>query len=90
MMGPHQSGKTTLIHLLESALNKAAINEFMLAVQDKRKLKMVDLVLAYEHDHLLEMEAEIQKEALKANLANEFIGGNAKKKKLKNEKEIQY
>ena len=52
MMGPHQSGKTTLIHLLESALNKAALHEFMLACQDLRKVKMAELVLQYETEHL--------------------------------------
>jgi ABC-type multidrug transport system ATPase subunit len=40
-MGDHQAGKTTLINLLMSALNKAALNEYMLAVQDLRKAKMM-------------------------------------------------
>ena len=33
----------------------------MLAVQDRRKLKMGELVTQYEAEHLIEMEAEIQK-----------------------------
>lgn len=46
--GEPQSGKSTLIFLLENALNKAAMNEFMLATADKRRQRLLELAKEYE------------------------------------------
>jgi dephospho-CoA kinase len=49
IVGEPQSGKSTLIFLLQSALNKAAMNEFMLAVSDKRRERLVEIAKEYEN-----------------------------------------
>jgi len=48
LVGEPQSGKSTLIHLLSSAMNKAAMNEFMLAVSEKRRDALLELAKEFE------------------------------------------
>ena len=89
LVGEPQSGKSTLIGLLESALNKAAMNEYTLAVQDRRKAAMLRLAKAHEKQAIA---AEITKKANLdggAGMSSDMIGGAVKKKSKKNDKDHQ-
>lgn len=86
LCGEPQSGKSTLVFLLESAINKAAINEFMLTVSDKRRTRLQELAVEYE--------AEVMETLRKTQTSNngkpaEALGGGAKKKSKKNDKDAQ-
>jgi len=48
LVGEPQSGKSTLVSLLQNALNKAAMNEFMLTVQDRRRERLMELAKDFE------------------------------------------
>lgn len=85
-VGEPQSGKTTLINLLESALNKAAMNEYQLTVQDKRRAALVKL--AQEN-----MDKFVEQQLARAGIEGkgkgngEMVGHAAKAKSKKNERE---
>lgn len=86
MIGDHQAGKTTLINLLMTALNKAALNEYMLAVQDHRKVKMLELVAEYERQQIQEITL-FQAQARRSK-ASDMIGGANRRKNKKQEQEL--
>mmetsp|Transcript_42572 Transcript_42572/g.65295 ORF Transcript_42572/g.65295 Transcript_42572/m.65295 type:complete len:341 (+) Transcript_42572:2001-3023(+) len=48
LVGEPQSGKSTLTLLLQSAINKAAMNEYMLAVSEKRREALLELAKGFE------------------------------------------
>jgi len=87
MMGEHQAGKSTLIALLQSALNKAALNEYMLAVQDLRKNKMRRLCRAYEAEQIAELTEVALRDA--RNAAAGDFAATSKKRVKKGDKELQ-
>lgn len=88
VVGQHQAGKSTLVSLLQTAINKAALNEFMLAVQDKRKTRMFELVREYEAQEIAARILEKEREARGA-VSSDFMGAGKAKKPKKNDREIQ-
>lgn len=89
LVGEPQSGKSTLVSLLQNALNKAAMNEFMLTVQEKRRQRLIELAKDYEKTV---METTLQKTqtSAKSGLAtSDMIGGSVKKKVKKTDKDAQ-
>ena len=89
LVGEPQSGKSTLVSLLQNALNKAAMNEFMLTVQDRRRERLMELAKDFEKTT---MEATLQKTQTsgKSGMAStDMIGGAVKKKSKKNDKDAQ-
>ena len=89
MVGDPQSGKSTLISLLESALNKAAMNENTLAVQDRRKAAMLRLANEHEQQAIAAKATKMEDLDRGAGMSSEMIGGAVKKKSKKNDKEHQ-
>jgi predicted ATP-binding protein involved in virulence len=87
MMGEHQAGKSTLVRLLQNALNRASLNEFMLAVQDLRKSKMGRLCKAYEAEQIAEQTEIAVREARNA-MHGDFASASKRRVK-KGDKELQ-
>jgi hypothetical protein len=86
-MGEPQSGKSTLIFLLQSALNKAALNEYMLTVSEKRRERL--LVLAHEYENSILHIAQQNSMKKTGNMSSgDMIGGAVKKKSKKNDKDV--
>jgi len=48
LVGEPQSGKSALVHLLRNALDKAAMNEYQLRVQDKRREQLIHISRDYQ------------------------------------------
>ena len=86
LVGDPQSGKSTLIFLLENAINKAAMNEFMLTVSDKRRSRLQELAIEYENGVMEQLRKTQNSQGGKPA---EALGGGAKKKSKKNDKDAQ-
>jgi tetratricopeptide (TPR) repeat protein len=89
LVGEPQSGKSTLIGLLESALNKAAMNEYTLTVQDRRKAAMLRLAKAHEKQAIAAKLAKMANLDGGAGMSSDMIGGAVKKNRKKNDKDHQ-
>ena len=88
IVGQCQSGKSTLIRMLEAALNKAALNELLLALQDRRKTKMEQLVKEFEKEEIA--RRVLEKETIdRQNSTGELPTAKIRKSK-KNEKELTH
>lgn len=74
-----------MIFLLESAINKAAMNEFMLTVSDKRKTRLQVLAVEYENSVM----ETLRKTQNSASGKPEVALAGAKKKSKKNDKDAQ-
>jgi len=73
--------------LLLTALNKAAINEYRLKVAELRRERLIQLAVEFEAQ---ELRIEAQKSQLSGAsqaVQSDLMGGAAKKKNKKNDKE---
>ena len=90
LVGEPQSGKSTLTFLLQSALNKAAFNEYMLAVSEKRRDRLLELASEYENNIVKTTLQKSQNAGKSGNISSgDMIGGAVKKKSKKNDKDAQ-
>jgi len=88
LAGEPQSGKSTLVSLVQSALNKAAMNELMLTVAEQRRLRLVALAKEYQAQIV---EGALQKTHTsgKSGAQADVMGGSVKKKNKRADKEAQ-
>jgi hypothetical protein len=88
-VGEPQSGKSTLIYLLQSALNKAAMNEFMLMVSETRRERLVEKAQEYENSVMQTTLQKTQNSGKPGAGGHEGMGGHSRKKGKKNDKDAQ-
>ena len=89
LVGEPQSGKSTLIYLLQSALNKAALNEFMLAVSETRRARLVELAKEHENQVVETTLQKTQNSGKPGMGSSENMMAAGRKKPKKNDKDAQ-
>lgn len=87
LAGEPQSGKSTLVSLVQCALNKAAMNELMLTVSEKRRQRLVELAKGYQAE-ILEAALSRTHTSGKSGTQQDMMGG-VKKKNKKQDKEAE-
>lgn len=74
MLGETQSGKTTLIDILETALNKAMNNELGLRIAELRKQRLKEVAINYLEEKRQEEENPKNKKKSKKRGDNDMLG----------------
>lgn len=89
LVGEPQSGKSALVHLLRNALDKAAMNEYMLAVQDKRREALLKISKDFQAHAVESNVTKVKQQFQDTGISNQIMGNAAKSKAKKSDREAQ-